>query len=300
MSTIENNTNHSENEKKILHEDKYYRCLECYQRQTDDIYLLLCGVEQSGKFQTEGRPGYHLHVVLSGKGTLYVNNEKFEIHHGQMFVTKSDECCSYEAYEVDPWKYCWMAFDGRKAEDYIESMGFRKDIYVRNCYEDPYRFLDLVNKMLDYQEITLASDLMRISILLEYISLAVESNYKSKQLVKHHQDYSPEVYVAHAMEFIDYNYRTIKVSDISKYVGINRSYMANIFKKKIGKSPQEYLVQYRLGEAARLLKETNISIQDISLKVGYNDPLTFSKMFKSIYGVSPRNYRVNHDRKRMA
>lgn len=297
MLEIENNINHSENEKKILHENACYRCLEYDQKQTDDIYMILCGIERAGKFKTEGRSGYHLHVVLSGKGTLYVNNEEIKIHQGQMFVTKPDEGCSYETSETERWEYCWMAFDGKNAECYIENMGFKKEIYVRDCYEDPHKFFDLVNKILDHTELTLAGELMRLSILLEYIGLAIETNYKVGHRVKNHKDYSTEAYVAHAIDFIHYNYRTMKVSDISKYVGINRSYMANIFKEKVGMSPQEYLVKYRLREAARLLKETNMPIQDISHKVGYKDPLTFSKMFKNIYGVSPRNYRVNKGQK---
>lgn len=297
MGKIENNIVDSGNEKKILHENVHYRCLEYHQRQTDDIYMTLCGIEKAGSFKTDGRPNYHLHVVLSGKGTLYLENEKFNIRHGQMFITKPGEKCWYECNADDPWKYCWMTFGGNKAEDYVESMGFKKGIYVRDCNEEPYKFFDLVKKILDRPELTLARDLMRLSILLEYIGLAIESNYKMGQSSRHQHDYSPEAYVDHALDFIHYNYRTIKVSDVSKYVGINRSYMANIFKAKMGISPQEYLVQYRLKEAARLLRETNQPIQDISHKVGYNDPLTFSKMFKNFYGMSPRTYRAKNEEK---
>ena len=95
----------------------------------------------------------------------------------------------------------------------------------------------------------------------------------------------------YALQYIKFNYDHIKVNDIAQYIGINRSYLTAIFKKQLDISPQEYLVSYRLKKAAELIKTTNMSIQDISTSIGYESPLTFSKMFKQTYGISPKNYR---------
>jgi AraC family transcriptional regulator of arabinose operon len=83
----------------------------------------------------------------------------------------------------------------------------------------------------------------------------------------------------------------VKISDVAKYVGLNRSYLTNIFKEKTGVSPQEYLIQCKLQMADKLLSETDNPIQEISRQVGYDNPLTFSKTFKKYYGNSPRAYR---------
>ena len=56
-------------------------------------------------------------------------------------------------------------------------------------------------------------------------------------------------------------------------------------------STQYYLVKYRLDEGARLLSETDISIKEIACQIGYENPLTFSKIFKARVGVSPQSYR---------
>jgi AraC family transcriptional regulator of arabinose operon len=50
-------------------------------------------------------------------------------------------------------------------------------------------------------------------------------------------------------------------------------------------------MQYMLNYACRLLRETDAQIQDISKRVGYNNLLTFSKIFKNRLGISPKNYR---------
>lgn len=277
------------------HETKRYRCLEYHQKQTEDIYLTLCGIETCSpgmEFHTNGRGGYHLHVILAGKGTLCVEGRKQNLHFGQMFMTKPNEDTWYCASKEDPWKYCWITFDGNNASSYAENAGFKKKVNWQNCYVEVQTFYTLVQRILERPELNLANDLMRLGVLLEYLSLAVESNYKSTQVVRHAHEYAPDVYVNHALDFIHHNYSSIKVNDVARYIGINRSYLSNIFKKKMGVSPREYLLQYRLNRGCQLLLETRLSIQEIAQKIGYDNPLTFSKMFKTAYGISPRNYRL--------
>ncbi len=94
------------------------------------------------------------------------------------------------------------------------------------------------------------------------------------------------------MEYIQRHYSLIRVNDIASYLGISRYYLAHIFKEKLHVSPQEYLLNYRLERSAMLLRTTGLSIQEISEKAGYENPLTFSKIFKNAYGLSPKNYRA--------
>ena len=117
-----------------------------------------------------------------------------------------------------------------------------------------------------------------------------EKNTTNEQNSNH--DYPYQIYVEHALEFIDHNYeKDIKVIDIANYIGIDRSYLTNIFKKSMHISPQQYLINYRLEKACNLLKSTNSSISEISEQVGYPDPLSFSKIFKIYYKTSPTKYR---------
>ena len=280
-----------------LHETKKYRCLVYHRVQTTDLYLTLCGVEACvpGKvFHTGERPGYHLHVILTGKGTLSVNGVRQEVRYGQMFMTKPGEDAWYAPDEKDPWTYCWMTFDGKLAGDYAGEAGFTDGINRLDCHVDQQRFYEAVKKVLEQPDLTLSSDLMRISALVEYIALAIESHGKVHQRARQADEYAPDVYVELALDFIRNNYTTVKVSDVADYIGIHRSYLTSIFKKKVGISPQEYLMQYKLKQSQRLLLETQLPIQEVALRVGYDNPLTFSKIFKNEYGASPKNYRIQN------
>ena len=85
----------------------------------------------------------------------------------------------------------------------------------------------------------------------------------------------------------------LKITDVANFVGLNRSYLTHLFKKSLKLSPQEFLLNYRINEATSLLKNTNLSVGTISKCIGYNDQLTFSKVFKKVKGISPKTYRDN-------
>lgn len=70
-------------------------------------------------------------------------------------------------------------------------------------------------------------------------------------------------------------------------------YLKRIFKQEMGMTPRQYLTEKRLENAAKNLAMggENISISQIARLSGYSDPLYFSKIFKSRYGVSPKNYK---------
>ena len=83
----------------------------------------------------------------------------------------------------------------------------------------------------------------------------------------------------------------ISIEDIAAVCGINRSYFGKIFRNSIGRSPQEFLMNYRMVKATELLKLTSLSIADVGSAVGYENQLHFSRAFKNIYGVSPREWK---------
>ena len=285
------------NEAYGLFTSKACSCFTPNQKQSEDIYLMLCGLERCRpgyRFDTAQRPGYHLHVILSGKGMLCVEGRKKELHFGQLFLTKPDEETWYQADLEEPWVYCWMTFDGNNARTYVERAGFQEHINWLNCFVAQERFYSVVQKVLSLPEMTLANDLARLGALLEFISLAVESNYKSEQTTRHSREYASDDYVEYALGYIRYNYATATISDVAKNIGIHRSYLTNIFRKKVGISPQEHLMQCRMRESSRLLLETCMPVQEIAKQVGYENPMTFSKIFKNEYGLSPKHYRLQN------
>ena len=78
---------------------------------------------------------------------------------------------------------------------------------------------------------------------------------------------------------------------IAKSVGLNRSYFGKIFKEREGQSPQAFLLSYRMAKAADILQTTDLSVAETGVSVGYQNQLHFSRAFKGVYGIPPREWR---------
>ena len=83
----------------------------------------------------------------------------------------------------------------------------------------------------------------------------------------------------------------ITLEDLGAYLGFNPSYFSTLFKKETGTSFVEYLVKVRMEKTKELLRETDLTIQDICFMVGYNDVRHFRKLLTRTTGLSPKEYR---------
>ena len=93
-------------------------------------------------------------------------------------------------------------------------------------------------------------------------------------------------------QYIDDNYTTadLCVSNISDVLGFNASYIGTIFKNTYNISILQYITKVRMKHATELLAENKYLISNVAEMVGYSDVYYFSKRFKKIYGVSPKEY----------
>lgn len=90
------------------------------------------------------------------------------------------------------------------------------------------------------------------------------------------------------VEYINSHYmEPLTIPELAKQYGLNSKQLAYLFKKHIGTSPNDYLIEYRLDRARELLSTTNYSVGEISNCVGYSDANYFSKLFKMRTGLSP-------------
>ncbi|MCZ0702269.1 AraC family transcriptional regulator of arabinose operon [Natronobacillus azotifigens] len=272
-----------------------YKCLEFLKKNSYELYLSYCGVEDCDPSHSYGpisRTEFLLHYVIKGKGVFNADGKSYHLSEHDAFLIYPDETTYYQADETEPWSYIWVGFNGIKAENALTNASFSKENRVNQFYNKE-NLIAIVNKMLNASKLTYANDLKREGYLYLFLSALVQEKYDIKSKEADIYDYPYQIYVDHALEFIKHNYeKNIKVNDIAQYIGINRSYLTTIFKKTINTSPQEYLVKYRLEKACSLLKTTDLPIGVIASRVGYDNPLTFSKVFKNFYEVSPTVFRT--------
>ena len=181
----------------------------------------------------------------------------------------------------------WIGFDGEMALKYLEAAGFSDQQLVLH-YEHCEELQEYVTQMLTYNSLTQANELKYQGLL--YLCLAKLAESAPTSLSK--QAKNENHYISQAISFIQNNYaNSIKVSDVSHYLCLNRTYLTALFQKHVGMSVQQFLIQFRMTKAAQLLTETNLSVSDIARSCGYQDPLAFSKSFKKINALSPTEFR---------
>ena len=101
-----------------------------------------------------------------------------------------------------------------------------------------------------------------------------------------------ERYYQLAFDYITNNYTyDLKVQDIANYVGIDRTYLYKIFMKTAGISPKQYLLQFRIREAGKLLQSQKYTVTETAYSCGFRDTAAFCTCFRQQIGITPKQYK---------
>ena len=100
-------------------------------------------------------------------------------------------------------------------------------------------------------------------------------------------------YIIRAKEYIELNYMSsiLSLGDVAEELSINKSYLSTLFNEKLNIGFTDYVNGIRIKNAKNLLQNTEKSINDISLEVGFNTVQTFIKVFKKQVGITPGQFR---------
>ena len=82
------------------------------------------------------------------------------------------------------------------------------------------------------------------------------------------------------------------VEQLARHFGYSRSHFSRLFRRRLGLSPQQYVINARLALAKELLRTTALPIGHVARQAGYNDVYSFSKQFRQLVGRSPTDYRA--------
>ena len=199
-----------------------------------------------------------------------------------------NKICTYIADAQQPWEYVWIEFDGLRAKETVELSGL--------CVNSPVykaKYKDVAQTMKDEMLYIINHKDDSPFHLIGHLYLFIDSFVKSSAITQISKSNNlRDFYIKEALSFIEQNYTLpITVEDMANRCNLDRSYFGKVFKDMIGQSPQDFLIRYRMSKATSLLTSTSLSIGDISVQVGYPNQLHFSRAFRNIYGMSPRQYR---------
>ena len=257
------------------------------------LNLDYCGTEICDAGHLYGpavRHSYVIHVIRKGKGIYRFGTKEFHLSANQAFLISPGMEVVYEADKEDPWEYMWIGFHGYTSDQVTRKIGFTKEIpYV--LLEDTDDLYEIIHEMLEASQLTYSNFMIRLGGMYRFFGTLIEKS-EMKKVERTKYEYPQGIYVKQAMMYMLSNYsEKIKIDALADQIGITRNYLAKSFQKELGVSPQEFLINLRMEKAAELLTNTSMPINEVATKVGYPDPLAFSKKFKESYGMSPKAYR---------
>ncbi|MBQ6946952.1 MAG: helix-turn-helix domain-containing protein [Clostridia bacterium] len=237
--------------------------------------------------RTAALRNYHiLHYVVEGDGYIEIEGRKFYVATGQTFYFPPEtRICYYSAKGNASWKYYWVNFVGKQAEELLKQTAFSKETPVCSSTDSPLPLF----KALRECEHNAAGVCLANGLLMQLIAFYINA-FPNENILR--TEYSTRPILA----FIRNNlYRPeLTVDLIARTIGISRVTLYRRFMEEAGVSPTDYIKSRRLIRASQMLTSTDLPVSQIAYSVGYNDPLYFSKIYKSFFGKSPTEYRKNN------
>jgi AraC-like DNA-binding protein len=158
------------------------------------------------------------------------------------------------------------------------------DPIIRDIPPDVKYAFERIDKN-DNKDLQLAWIVIILSLLIPRLELTKKKPYPiedmSYKLIKHIEEHFTE---------------SITQRSIASALSISESYVSRIFSEKIKMNFRRYIGALRAEYAARLIRTTNESLTSISEQAGFESQSTFNRIFKEIYGITPRDFRKNIER----
>ena len=229
---------------------------------------------------------YSIHFVLEGKGTYYVNGKAYPVERGQGFIIFPNHTVYYQADVKEPWEYIYGDFCGLDDKNIVYYAGLDEENVVFS-----FEISDEIQKNL-YAMYNACSNTKAYGYEATGYFLVVMSKLIESHSVHTKAKYISEHYIRRAVLYVESSdLQDISVTEMAKYVGIDRTYLYKIFKECLGTTPQKYLTEYRLERAKYMLQYTDLAIGEIAMEAGFYDSSHFVKRFIKRYDISPLKYR---------
>lgn len=234
-------------------------------------------------------------IVLSGMGEVEYEGKKYELETGHCVFIDCQKAYSHSTgYHLSKddntalWSLQWCHFYGPLLSDIYEKYRERGGQPVFRI-DDSIRFTSILDKLYvlasspDYiRDMRINETLSSLLTLIMEQSWHPESRKVSRKRLE----------LEEVKKYLDEHYiEEIALDELAERHYINKYYLTKIFKETYGSTVISYVLVKRITRAKQLLRFTDMTIDEIGNAVGMKDANYFSRMFRKVEGISPREYR---------
>ena len=243
-------------------------------------------------------------IVLSGDGELSYEEQTYQLHSGDcVFIDcrkayshstgysggeGSDDHTTVENKNANLWSLQWCHFYAPSLPAVYEKY---KERGGRPVFH-PEDIAPFVSLLTDLYNLAATSDYIRDMRINEklgtLLTLLMEQSWHPESVTVSRK----RMELVEIKNYLDEHYtEKLTLDDLAEHFFINKFYLSKIFKETYGTTVNNYLISKRITRAKQLLRFTDMTVDEVGAAVGMGDANYFSRMFRKVEGISPREYR---------
>lgn len=228
----------------------------------------------------EDRIMYCAIYTPNGNGILEMKNHKhYTLPEHSLIFARHKDIRSLICKNENFWHFhCyWFTYTGLE-------IPFDTVFSIPAVHEDTEESFvtDILNRLqTNFPFYTAKADFLFANKLMNWIELFSQQTPRSKQI-------PIEAIVTYIAQNLSQPHL---LQDVSTHFAYCEKHLRNIFKKNMGISPKQYVLNMKMKQACNMLSESSISIEELSYNLGFSSPYHFSNAFKKLIGISPSEYR---------
>ena len=237
------------------------------------------------RIRSSGSAEYILIHCVKGKGWYRIQNKRFEVQAHQYFIIPANSSHQYGADVKEPWSIYWAHFTGDLAPFYSKLLTSKKALKPGNAVVNTTRqllFYDII------QHLELMNNPENIVYAIGCFYAYLSSFQPSEMKVAGNEN---EI-IERGMEYMkSHLHENLRLNELCAAMKISPAHLSALFRKKTKYSPIHLFTSLRMQKACQMLMDNSQNIKAISYNLGYADQYHFSRVFKTIMGVAPKNFR---------
>ncbi|MDQ0232563.1 AraC family transcriptional regulator [Metabacillus malikii] len=229
--------------------------------------------------------------TLSGVGEIIINDIPHQVGAGTAFMVDiPSKHRYYLPEESDSWEFYFILIRPTNIyEQWIELVNQLGNVYKIHDHHLIIQFIK--NTYFSARMNYITDGYQASSIVYQFIMelYRFANEYKKEK-------HSWPLKVREAVMYMEENYKEIQsLEELASAVGLSKYHFTRIFKNATGLTPIEYLTKVKMEKSVTLLRQSNLTIDEIAKQVGYSNGSYFIKVFKKWLGFSPGEFRLGKD-----
>ena len=231
------------------------------------------------EYETD-KPLVQVFWCVQGQGLFLLPDGEAVLNPGETFFHLPGEVHHHRSCDpTAPWRYYWFTFDGPAAADFMLSYGYlRRSMYSGECPVELFLELEIL-----VRKETMYSRRHALAVAAEILARmgGTDEAVPAEDLVRH------------ALHLLRVHMREpeLTVATLARKLGVHRTTLNNRFQEAMGFSPGACLDSLRLQHALRLLRNTAMSLKEVSEHSGLANQSYFCKLVRKAVGMTPGQYR---------